>query len=133
MSGIHEVYETDYGIRIVTKGLVDENALKRMGQEAGRIVTRLKKGFGVLHDMRGMLTLSPETREVMKRNMEVAKQSGMGRSAQILDDAIITLQFARLAREVGISGTMRQIDASKVPDCERAATDWIVKGIDPDS
>ena len=80
-----------------------------------------------------MLTLSPETREVMKRNMEVAKQSGMGRSAQILDDAIITLQFARLAREVGISGTMRQIDASKVPDCERAATDWIVKGIDPDS
>lgn len=133
MSGIQEVYETEYGIRIVTKGIIDENVLISMGKEVSRVLAKLKKGFGVLHDMRGMLTLSPETREVMKQYMEVSKQSGMGRSAQILDDAIIALQFTRLAREVGISDTMRQIDASKVPDCEGAATDWIVKGIDPNA
>jgi hypothetical protein len=94
-------------------------------------VSRLRKGFGVLHDMRGMSTLPPEARKVMKRIMEMSKQRGEGRSAQILDDPIITLQFTRLAKETGISDTMRQFDASKVPDCERAAMNWIVKGIDP--
>jgi hypothetical protein len=93
MAGIIEVYETEYGIRIVTNGFLNKDDLKRMGREAGRIVPRLRKGFGVLHEMRGMSTLSPEAREVMKQNMKVAQKSGMGRSAQILDDAVVTLQF----------------------------------------
>jgi hypothetical protein len=52
--------------------------------------------------------------------------------SQILDDAVVSLQFMRLAKEIGISDTNRLFDPSKVPDCERAAIDWIVKGIDPD-
>jgi hypothetical protein len=131
VAGVIEIHETEYGIRIVTNGLLSKEDLKRMGREAGQIVPRLRKGFGVLHEMRGMFTLPPDAREVMKRNMEVAKQSGMGRSAQILDNAVVTLQFSRLAKEIGISDTMRQFDSSKAPDCERAAIDWIVKGIDP--
>ena len=131
MAGVIEVHETEYGIRNVTNGLLSKDDLKRMGREAGKIVPRLRNGFGVLHEMRGMFTLPPDAREVMKQNMEVAKQSGMGRSAQILDNAVVILQFTRLAKEVGISDTTRQFDSSKVPDCERVAIDWIVKGVDP--
>ncbi len=130
---MYEISETKYGLRIVMQGFLGKDELKTMSREAGRVVKKMKKDFGVLHDMRGMLTLPAEAREIMKLNMESAKQAGMGRSAQILDDAIITLQFKRLAREVEISDTMRQIDAGNVPDCERVAMDWIVKGIDPDT
>ncbi len=69
----------------------------------------------------------------MKLNMVKAKQAGLGRSAQIVDDSITAMQFQRLAKEVGISETTRQIDASLVPNCEGVAVDWIVKGIDPDN
>lgn len=129
---MYELVETEYGIRMVTHGFIQNDEVKRMGREAARLVSKQRKGFGVLHDMRGMSTLPPEARAVMKLNMEAAKNAGMGRSAQILDDPVTTLQFNRLAREVGIDDTMRQIDASKTKDCERAAVDWIVKGIEPD-
>ncbi len=130
---MYKLYQTEYGLRIVTQGLIVKDEMKQMMREAGETVNRLKPGFGVLHDMRGMFTLPPEAREIMKLNMEVAKRAGMGRSAQILDDAITTLQFKRLAKDAGISDTTRQIDASSVPDCDRAAIEWIVRGIDPNA
>jgi hypothetical protein len=130
---MYELHETEYGLRIVTQGLIAKDEIQRMMQEAGRMVKGLRPGFGVLHDMRGMFALPPEARDLMKRNMETAREAGMGRSAQILDDAITTLQFKRLAKDVGIADTTRQIDASRVADCDRAAIDWIEKGIDPDA
>jgi hypothetical protein len=129
---MYELRETEYGVKFIFKGFMEKAELQRWTQEVGQVRKKLAKGFCVLHDMRGMYPLPPEARELMKRNMELAKQAGLGRSAQIVDDAIAAIQFKRLAKEVGISDTMRQIDASSVPDCERVAIDWIVKGIDPD-
>lgn len=129
---MYELHETEHGIKIVFKGFMEKEELQRWAHEIAPVAKKLAKGFCVLHDMRGMFPLPPEAREFMKRNMELAKKGGQGRSAQIVDDAIAAIQFKRLAKEVGLSDTMRQIDASSVSDCERVAMDWIVKGIDPD-
>ena len=56
------------------------------------------------------------------------KQKGMERSAVILANATVTLQFKRIARETGIDAWERYVDASSVPDFETAAVDWITKG-----
>ncbi|MFH1112883.1 MAG: hypothetical protein V1792_03095 [Pseudomonadota bacterium] len=128
---MYDVSRTDYGVRIVAEGFVGKDELKNMMREASKVTSRLEKGFGLLFDARGMFALPPEAAEVLKHSMATAKRNGMGRSAQILEDAINTLQFGRLAREAGISDTMRQVDPDGFPDCERAAVDWIVKGIDP--
>ena len=128
---MYEVHLTEYGVKFVFKGFMEKDELRRWAQEVGQAVKKLGKGCWVLHDMRGMNPLPPEARELMKLNIVQAKQAGLGRSAQIVDDAITAMQFQRLAREVGISETTRQIDASLVPDCEKVAIDWIVKGIDP--
>jgi hypothetical protein len=127
------VHLTEYGVKFVFKGFMEKDELRRWAQEVGQAVKKLGKGFCVIHDMRGMNPLPPEARELMKLNMVKAKQAGLGRSAQIVDDAITAMQFQRLAKEVGISETTRQIDASLVPNCEGVAVDWIVKGIDPDN
>ena len=93
---------------------------------------KLKKGFSILHDMRGMSTLPADARELQKRSMENAKKAGHKRAVQIVDNVIAALQFKRLSKEAGISDTTRQIDASSASDCEKVAIDWLVKGIDPD-
>ena len=129
---MYEFHQTVWGIRIVFHGFLQPDELKRWSKEVAEVARKFKSGFGVLHDMRGMHPLPPEARELMKTNMMRAKQAGLARSAQIVDDFITAMQFKRLAKEIGISDTMRQIDASSVSDCERVATDWIVKGIDPD-
>lgn len=130
---MYESHETTYGVKFIFQGFVQLEELRRSSQETGQLMKRLQKGFGVLLDTRGMYTLPPEARELMKRNIERAKRAGMGRLAQIVDDSVTAMQFNRLARETGISGTSRQIDASSVPDCERVALDWIVEGIEPDT
>lgn len=127
-----EYYETNYGIKFIFQGFIQLDELRRSSQEVGQLMRRLKKGFGILCDMRGMSVLPPEARELMKRNMERAKHAGSGRSAVIVDDVITAIQFKRLARDAGISETMRQIDASSALDCERVAVDWIASGIEPD-
>lgn len=129
---MYESHETEYGVKFIFQGFVQKDELQRASREAARLMTKLQKGFGVLQDMRGMSVLPQDARELMKRNMERAKRAGMGRSALVVDDAITAMQFKRLAREVGISDTTRQIVATSVPNCERAAIDWIVKGIDPE-
>jgi hypothetical protein len=129
---MYEVYQTEFGVKLVFQGFLQEEELRKWSHEVARVTKQLRRGFCVLHDMRGMHPLPPEARQLMKRNMELAKRAGMGRSAQIVDDTITAMQFKRLANEVGIADTTRQIDASSVADSERAAIDWIVKGIDPD-
>lgn len=56
----------------------------------------------------------------------------MQRSAVVLSNAILTLQFKRIAKETGIYEWERYIDASKNPNWEEIATDWLEKAIDPD-
>lgn len=129
---MYELHQTEYGIRFAFQGFMQEDELRQWTQEVAQVTKKLARGFAVLHDMRGMHPLPPEARELMKRNMDRAKQAGLGRSAQIVNDAITAMQFKRLAKEVGIADSTRQVDASSVPDCERVAMDWIVKGIDPD-
>jgi len=132
-TAMYEVHRTDYGVKIVFQGFLKEEELRNWSHEVAGVTKLLPRGFCVLHDMRGMRPLPPEARQLMKRNMEEAKRAGMRKSAQIVDDAITAMQFKRLANEVGIAETTRQINASLTPDCERAAVDWIVKGIDPDT
>ncbi len=129
---MYQVHQTEYGVKLVFQGFLKEEELRKWSHEVARVTKELTTGFCVLHDMRGMYPLPPEARQVMRQNMELAKRAGMGKSAQIVDDAITAMQFKRLANEVGIAETTRQIDASLVPDCERVAVNWIVKGIDPD-
>ena len=60
------------------------------------------------------------------------KAKGMQRSVVILSSAAIVMQFKRMAKETGIYEWERYIDASKHPDYEKPAVDWLTKGIDPD-
>jgi hypothetical protein len=129
---MYESHETIYGGQIRFPGLHPARRVATFLSGSGQLMRRLQKSFGILMDMRGMYPLPPEAAKLMKRNMERAKRAGMGRSAQIVDDAITAMQFKRLAREVGISDTTLPIDSSSVSDCERVAVDWIVEGIELD-
>jgi hypothetical protein len=50
----------------------------------------------------------------------------------ILANAVIQLQFRRLAKDSGIYAWERYISAADTPNWEQVATNWITKGVDPD-
>lgn len=130
---MYKIEQTGYGIRMVFQGFMKKEELKSCFREMAQMMQKIEKGFGLIHDMRGMSTLPKDAADYMMRNMKVARKAGIGRSAQIVSDVIAGMQFKRLAKEAGIDDLTRQIDASTVPDCEKVAFDWVLKGSDPDN
>ena len=87
--------------------------------------------FQILVDMRGLLPLLPDAQTALEEGQKLFKAKGMERSCVILDSAVITMQFKRMAKETGIDAFERYIDASAHPDFITRAMDWLVKGKDP--
>ena len=69
--------------------------------------------------------------EIVKGQM-LYRDSGLERSAVILSDPIVTIQFVRLAKKSGIYKYERFIDASSDAQWEKHAEEWVRSGIDPD-
>ncbi len=128
---MYKIEETVYGFKLTFSGFITKAELKDWAKEAGEVVRKQKKGFGVLVDMRGMAAFPADARQYYVRNAEKCKEAGMTRSAHILDDPVIALQFSRICKEVGIFQDTRMIDANSVQNCEAVATNWLAKGIDP--
>lgn len=130
---MYKIEKTDYGIKFTFSGFVDEPEIQRWVQDVRESTKSLPKGFCLLMDMRGMQPLPREAWTIMEKAQARAIKAGMKRAVQVLDDPITIMQFKRFARHTGISDLERQIDASSVPDWEKAAMDWLLSGIDPDS
>jgi hypothetical protein len=121
---MYKIEKTNYGVKFTFSGLVDEQEMKRWAQDVVAGTKALQKGFCVFMDMRGMHPLPRDAWLVMQKAQERAAKAGMARSVQVVDEPITSMQFKRFARTTGISDRERQIDASSVPDWEKAAMDW---------
>jgi|GEM_PF-228022 len=130
---MYKIEKTNYGMKFTFSGFVDEQQVRKWGRDVWEMTKSLPKDFCLLMDMRGMQPLPREAWQMMEKAQEKAIKAGMKRAVQILDDPITIMQFKRFARHTGISGRERQIDASSVPDWEKAAMDWLLSGIDPDA
>jgi DUF971 family protein len=86
----------------------------------------------VMVDMRTLKPLKPDVQAVMVEGQKEYKVRGMERSAVVVPNAIVAMQFKRLAHESGIYQWERYIDASKSADWEKVAEAWITKAADPD-
>jgi hypothetical protein len=106
--------------------------MARWVDESQKIIPSLPAKFGVLVDMRDLKPLPQDAEAEMQKGQKIYKSKGMERSAVILQNAIATNQFKRIAQETGIYQWDRYIDASKAMNWEEAGRRWIVNGVDPD-
>jgi len=88
--------------------------------------------FGVIIDMKNLLPIDKGTQAIMVKGQGLYKNAGMLRSAVVLADSIVCLQFKRLAKESGIYETERYIDASAHDSPISVAIDWVKDSVDPD-
>ena len=76
-------------------------------------------------------TRCPTTHSIRHPSPKQYRSRGMERSCVILDDAIMRIQFMRLARQSGIFKYERYIDASAHKHWLAKARNWVSHGIDP--
>ncbi len=89
--------------------------------------------FSTFVDMRTLIPLGKEAIAPLGEGQRLARQSGMIRSAVIVQNPATASQFRRIAGDTGINQWERYIDASRVTDWEERGMDWILQGIEPTS
>ncbi len=130
---MYTLNKVGFGFRITFGDLMSVEELQRWVGDTKKVLgSRPAGAFGVFVDMRTLKPLSPEAQAVMVEGQKLYKEKGMQRSAVILNSALLTTQFKRLAKESGIYAWERYLDASSTPDWERKAESWITAGTDPD-
>ncbi len=121
-----------YGYHLIFSKTIDAEQMKEWLDESKLLLSKAPKNFGVLIDMRTLTPLKIDAQRYMQEGQRLYKSSGMVRSAVILDDENIKIQFKRIAWQTGIYEWERYINASANRDWYDKGIKWIQKRIDPD-
>jgi hypothetical protein len=128
---VYKIDKTDLGFYLTFAGDMTKPELERWYRESEQALTEQQGPFGVIIDMRTLALLPAEAQGVMVRGQSMYRTRGMERSCVILQDAITTIQFMRLARQSGIFKYERYIDASTHADWLAEAQNWVTRAIAP--
>jgi hypothetical protein len=130
-SPVYKIDRNDLGFYLTFGGDMTKVELERWYKESEQFLMGQHSSFGVIIDMRTLSPLPAEAQEVMVRGQSMYLSRGMQRSCVILQDAITTIQFMRLARQSGIFKYERYIDASAHKDWLQEARNWVGHAIAP--
>ncbi len=129
---MYQISKKNFGYELTFSGTIPADEMKKWVSESQQALTSSPQSFGVLVDMRELTPLEAGAQAEMQKGQKLYKQNGMERSAVILSNAVITMQFKRIARQTGIYDFERYFDASSEPRWKEKALDWIENKVDPD-
>ena len=129
---MYTIEKRPFGYKLAFAGVIEVDEMNRWVADTMKALIGQVGKFGVIADMRALKPLKPEAQAVMVEGQKEYKLRGMERSAVVLANSVIALQFRRLAQESGIYQRERYIDGSKEGPWEKIAEAWIVNGKDPD-
>ncbi len=129
---MYKIDKKDYGYLLTFSGMINLDEMSKWVEDSKKALIGAPLSFGVVIDMRDLKPIAEDVKKKMEEGQKLYKQKGMVRSAVILNSAVLTLQFKRIAQKSGIYKTERYVNASKVSDWEKVASDWVKNEIDPD-
>jgi hypothetical protein len=128
---MYKIDKQPFGFKLTFGGAMNKEEMEHWQSESRQQLATASAPFGVVVDMRDLKPLPDDAQAVMVNGQKLYKDAGMQRSAVILANSIVTLQFRRLAKESGIAVWERYIDASSEPKWQEKAVDWVKSAIDP--
>ncbi len=129
---MHKIEKTHYGVKLTFAQTINKEEMAQWVLDSEQFLIDFPSEFGVFVDMRDLKPLTLEAEQEMNKGQRLFKEKGMIRSVVILNSAIVTMQFKRIAQQTGIYAWERYINAKAEPNWQRAGENWLVKAIDPD-
>lgn len=129
---MYKIERKDFGYKLTFGDIITVEEMTTWVEESKQELANAPSEFGVFVDMRTLKPLAADTVKVMESGQAFYKEKGMTRSVVILNSAVVTMQFIRIAKDSGIYQWERYIDASSVSDWEKVGLAWIVDEKDPD-
>lgn len=129
---MYKIERKKSGYVLTFGGLISKEEMNRWVEESRQALASETTPFAVVVDMRTLAPLPPEVQEIMVEGQQLYKEKGMTRSSVIVNNAVTSMQFRRLAKDSGIYEWERYIDGSQ-DGCFDIAIAWAKDGIDPDA
>jgi len=129
---MYRIEKAPYGFHLTFGGVIGAPEMKQWFDESRKVLQDAPAEFCVFVDMRTLVPLEAEAREIIEEGQRFYQQCGMQRSVVILNSPVTRIQFQSIAGESGIHHWERYISAASEPNWEQIALDWIERGIDPE-
>ncbi|MBN2743368.1 MAG: hypothetical protein JXR39_05690 [Marinilabiliaceae bacterium] len=129
---MYQIEKTHYGVRLTFAQTISKEEMSQWVLDSEKFLEDFPSEFGVFVDMRDLKPLTREAEQEMNKGQRLFKEKGMIRSVVILNSAIVTMQFKRIAQETGIYDWERYINAKAEPNWQKMGENWLTKAIDPD-
>jgi|LGOV01.1.fsa_nt_gb hypothetical protein len=127
---MYQIKKENYGFKLVFKGMIHKDEMENWKEDSIKKLRVSKGKFGNIIDMRELKALQKDTQVIMEEGQKLYKEKGMERSAVILNSAIVTMQFKKIAKETGIDKFERYINASANTNWEELAINWVKNASD---
>jgi hypothetical protein len=129
----YSIEKKEYGIRITFEGMLDSENANKYVAEFLQVLNTMVDEFGIIMDLTKAKPMPEESQVIVDEAYKaVLQKKGMNRAASIVSSTIMKIQMVRMAKEHGIYDKARYIDATTNVNYEKAAIDWVERGIDPD-
>jgi hypothetical protein len=129
---MYKIEKTHYGIKLTFAQTISKEEMAQWVLDSEQFLIDFPSEFGVFVDMRELKPLTLEAEREMNKGQRLFKEKGMIRSVVILNSAIVTMQFKRIAQQTGIYEWERYINAKAEPNWQRMGENWLIKAVDPD-
>ncbi len=129
---MYKIEKTSFGFQITFSDFIQKKEMIKWLEESKKVLTTNSNSFYVLIDMRQMKLIPIESQKYIQEGQKLYKQKGMVRSAVILSNSLLKMQFERIAKETKIYDYERYIDAETNLNWKQVALDWLIKGKEPD-
>ncbi|MBN2342436.1 MAG: hypothetical protein JXX29_20135 [Deltaproteobacteria bacterium] len=120
--GRMDVYRLEFG------GFIKMDEMQHWVDDSQKQLTTSPGTFAVWVDMRNLKPLPQDAQEKMMEGQKMYKDKGMVRSAVVVPNSLVKLQFERIAKESGIHEWERYFSAEE-PEWESSMKSWIEKGV----
>ena len=130
---MYRIEKHNLGFKLTFGGAMSKDEMETWYKEAEKSLMGAKGPFGVIVDMRTLEPLPPDAQATMVKGQGLFRSKGLQRSAVILNNPLVTVQFMRLAKGSGIYAYERYLDASSDAQWQKHADEWVKSGVDPDA
>ncbi|MBN2528459.1 MAG: hypothetical protein JXR76_18875 [Deltaproteobacteria bacterium] len=120
--GNMDVYRLEFG------GLVKADEMEQWIADSRSELSNCPSQFAVAVDMHDLKPLSKDAQDKMEEGQKLYKEKGMVRSAVLVPNALVKIQFERIAKESGIIEWERYFAADD-PDWQNEMNRWVEKGV----
>jgi len=128
---MYKIEKKPFGFKLTFGDFIKAEEMLQWVEESKKTLAAAPAEFGIFVDMRTLKPLPADSQAHMQSGQKLYKEKGMKRSVVILNSAVTTMQFKRIAKDTGIDEWERYIDASSDPNWEKAGVDWLTNGTDP--